>query len=67
MASEIIDREKRPFKTTEEEMRNADIWSFGMLHIYYIYWYITYVFIYIYIYYIYIYIQIDRSFAVLII
>ena len=58
MAPEIIDREKRPFKITEEEMRNADIWSFGMLHIYYICWYITYIFIYIHMYicmYVYIY------------
>ena len=30
MAPEIIDIEKRPFKITEEEMRNTDIWSFGI-------------------------------------
>ena len=29
MAPELLDRNKRPFKITEAQMKSADVWSFG--------------------------------------
>ena len=30
MAPDLIDRKRRPFKIMEEQMKSADIWSFGI-------------------------------------